>query len=546
MLLVLQLEYIGHRQTNVADAARLFEICQQMNSNNTHALIRTLVIYAVCVPLAVWIGYLLAAPATRDTFSIVGIMALILCAPLLLRWHHFLLIATWNLSLTIFFLPGSPPVFMLMTALSLGISVLHRAINNKARFLSAPSITWPLLFLFAVVIGTAKMTGGIGLHSMGAEVSGGKHYFSILFGIFGYFALTALQIPPQRVGLYISLFLLASMSSAVGDLAGHLPSAFNFIFAFFPTSGYGMDTKPGTIVFHARYAGAGVAGMAGFLLLLARYGVRGILLGGKPWRWVLLAAAFTAIFFGGFRSHVLICGFVFTILFFMEGLHRSKIMPMFIFAGVIAVTLLIPFANKLPFTFQRALSFLPLIKLDQAARRDAEDSSDWRLEIWRDTYPEVPKHLLLGKGYAIDAAEMAILDNQNFHYLSTAEEVAISGNYHSGPLSVLMPFGAWGAIGLLWLWLVGFRALYANYRYGDPAFRVVNAFLFASFIVRVFMFLVVFGALENDVANFAVLLGLSVSINGGIHRRAVVKAPVVADTRMPAPAQPRFQPFFQG
>jgi hypothetical protein len=538
------LEYSGHGQTNVAYAARLFEICQQMNNNNAHALIRTLIIYAVCIPLAVWIGYLLAAPADRSTFSYAGILALLFLAPILLRWHHFLLIVGWNLGLTIFFLPGTPPVWLLFTALSLGISVLHRTVNSKAHFLSAPEIAWPLVFLFAVVVATAELTGGIGLHSFGSDVSGGKRYVTVIFGILGYFALTAIRIPPPRVGLYIGLFFLAGCSSAIGDLAPFVPSKLYFIFAFFPATGYDMEGQLGTVDFHARYAGVGFCGMFGFLFLISRYGVRGLLLSGKPWRWVLFGLFFIATFLGGFRNLIILCGLTFAIQFFMEGMHRSRAMPVFIFAGVTAVTLLIPFANKLPYTFQRALAFLPL-NIDQGARLDAEGSSDWRLEIWRDTYPQVPKYLLLGKGYSISKGELAVASSQNFTYLSTADAVSIAQNYHSGPLSVLMPFGAWGAVAVLWFWFASLRALYHNYRYGDPAFQTINVFLFAYFITKVLSFLVIFGGLEGDLAGFAVIIGLSVSINGGIQRPAPAAVPLVDQTGAAPLARPRFQPFYQ-
>ena len=512
-------------------------------NKNSPAILRSLVIFGLCIPLAAWMGYLLAAPADRSTFGIGGILALVLLTPLLLRRHHFLLIAGWNFSLTLFFLPGSPPVWLLLTALSLGLSVLQRTLNNQTHFLHAPEIARPLIFMLVVVLGTAELTGGIGLHSMGAGVSGGKKYITIIFGILGYFAITALRIPPQHVSRYIGLFFLGSMSSIIGDFLVYLPSAFNFLYVFFPASGYNADTKLGALTFNARYAGLGSAGLALFMVVTACYGIRGIFLSGKQWRWILIVVSFLLIFLGGFRSYVIICSLVFITLFFLEGLYRTQAILIFIIAGIIGLTLLIPFASHLPFTFQRSLAFLPL-KLSKEARVDAESSTDWRLEIWRDTYPQVPKYLLLGKGYGIDRGEMDTLNNRNFRYLSVADQVAISGNYHSGPLSLLMPFGAWGGIALLWLWFAGCPALYNNYRYGDSAFRVINGFLFAYFVVRIFMFLVVFGAIENDVAYFAVLLGLSVSINGGIRRPPPVPVAKLVKSRVSLMAGPPLQPVF--
>ena len=117
-------------------------------------------------------------------------------------------------------------------------------------------------------------------------------------------------------------------------------------------------------------------------------------------------------------------------------------------AGVIAITLLVPFASKLPFTFQRSLAFLPL-KLNAAARSDAEDTEDWRLQIWKDALPTVPQHLLLGKGYALSQGELTVASSDAFHYSSDIQSVDIVGSYHSGPLSVVIPFGIWGVIALL-------------------------------------------------------------------------------------------------
>jgi hypothetical protein len=516
---------------------------QHMNASNTPAILRSLIIYAICIPLAIWIGFMLANPFDRATFSYAGILALLLLAPIILRWHHLLLIVCWNLDMTIFFLPGRPPVWLLMVALSLGLSVLHRTINDKVRFLSAPSITWPLLFFLAVVLMTAKLRGGIGLNSLGNDTAGGRSYVFLIMGILGYFALTAQRIPPKRVKLYVGLFYLAGFSAAVGDLAPYVPRQLYFLFAFFPVSGYNMEFTPGVVDFNARYTGMSILGMSGFLFMLACYGVRGIFLTGKLWRPVLLGLFSIAILLGGFRSHIIICGATFLIQCYMERIHRTKIFPVFLLAGMIGVTLLIPFASKLPFTFQRSLAFLPLT-LNHEARLNADESRDWRLQIWKDALPTVPQYLLLGRGYAISKHDLDVANDQAFHYASNFEAVDIAGNYHSGPLSVIIYFGIWGVMALLWFWIASLRALYLNYQNGDAEMRVMNTFLLAYFAVKVFHFLIIFGSLYSDMADFTALIGLSVCLNDGIRRPAPAPARVV-DKHSDLPlARPRFQPFY--
>jgi hypothetical protein len=517
-----------------------------MNASNTPAILRSLIIYSMIVPLAIWIGFMLANPFDRSTFNYAAILALLLLAPIALRWHHMLLVFCWNLGMTIFFLPGNPPIWLLMVALSLGLSLLHRTINEKARFLSAPSITWPLVFFLAVVLFTAKMTGGIGLNSLGGETVGGRSYFLLIFGLLGYFALTAQRIPPPRAGLYVGLFFLSGLSNFIGDLVPFVPHQMYFIFALFPTYGsdLGLMDSTATVDYQARYSGTSWMAQAGFLFMLARYGPRGIFLGGRLWRPVVFFTFFVLMFLGGFRSLIILSVAIFAIQFYLERMYKTRAFPVFIFAGLIGVTLVIPFASKLPYTFQRSLEFVPLLNLDPKATQDAKNSQEWRAQIWKDLLPTIPKYLLLGKGYAISKNDLAVASSRAFHYASDMEANDIVGNYHSGPYSVVIPFGIWGVIALLWFWIAGWRALWKNYRYGDPALRTVNIFLLAYFIARVFQFLIVFGGLYGDIYYFTSIIGLSVSLNGGIRRPAPAPARVV-DKHSDLPlARPRFQPFY--
>ena len=73
----------------------------------------------------------------------------------------------------------------------------------------------------------------------------------------------------------------------------------------------------------------------------------------------------------------------------------------------------------------------------------------------------------------------------------------VAGDYHSGPLSTIIPLGLWGAIAFLWLLGAGVKVLYRNYRYGDPALQNINAFFLAFFIAQSILYFGVFGAFEH-------------------------------------------------
>src|SRR5437016_3744058 len=118
-------------------------------------LLRTLLIYSVCLPLAIFLGYMIgnSPDASTDihTYIGVGLVLFLLLLPLLLRWHRFLLIASWNAAMLLYFIPGRPELFLALAWLSLLISVLQFIVNPRVRFISVPSVAKPLLFLAAVV-----------------------------------------------------------------------------------------------------------------------------------------------------------------------------------------------------------------------------------------------------------------------------------------------------------------------------------------------------------------------------------------------------------
>ena len=510
--------------------------------NNAPAILKSLVIFAVIVPLAVIVGYMLTDPLDYTTFAYAGVLGLMLVFPLLLRWHYPLLLFSLNTGVVMFFIKGQPAFWLVMVALSLGMSLLERAMSSQKRFIHVPQITWPLICMIGVVLVTAKLNGAIGLHAFGSEVYGGKKYIFLVINILGYFALTAQRIPPERANLYVALFLLGGVTQLVGDLYPVTPSFLYFIFWIFPPSSSIDVFEIGL----TRLGGVALAAAAVVYWLMARYGLRGIFLSGKPWRPVLFAVASMMIFLGGYRLAIISYLFIFGLLFFLEGLHRTRALLVFMMAGMLVVVAIIPLAPHLPFTFQRALAFLPL-NLSAEVKAAADDSSEWRFKMWEALLPQVRSHLLLGKGYAISMEDFQFMGRDTaFQSVDASQQgLALAGDYHNGPLSVVLSFGICGVIAFLWLMLAGLRVVYCNFRYGDESLRTINIYLLASLLYYSFRFIFLYGALSSDMLFFASTIGLSIALNGGVCRPA--PQPVQARQPMVHPAKilPRTRPAFQ-
>jgi hypothetical protein len=489
---------------------------------NTFVVSRAQLIYALCLPLAILVGYLLAEPLDSGSLALVLCVIGVLSVPILMRWYHPLLIVSWNACITPYFVPGRPYLWMLMAFAGLAFAVLNRAVDSDRRFINVPSLTKSLAFLLAVVVITAMMTGGIGVRALGSEHYGGRRYVQILAAVVGYFVLTSQRIPPHRVGLCIGLFFLSGLTSMVSSLAYMGGTSFYFLFALFPPE-FAAEQAVGENALNSamtRIGGLSLASAALSGFLLARYGLRGTLSIGKPLRLICFLVALSACVASGYRSALILFLLTYGVVFILEGPWRSRASLIAAGGGIALATALVFGATKLPLVAQRALSFLP-ITVDPVVRDNATASSQWRLEMWRMLLPEIPKYLIIGKGYTINPNDMFMAhESSNRGFAPGSAGSMVTGDYHNGPLSVLIPFGIFGTLAFLWFIGAGFRVLYLNYKYGDQALRNVNVFLLAAFVAKFLFFLFIFGGLSFDLFTYTGLLGLSVSLNGGVSQPA--------------------------
>jgi hypothetical protein len=491
------------------------------------AFLRTVILYAICAALAIFIGLLMTNPLTYSSLGFMGFMGAILLLPILLKWHHPLMIIFWGAPISMFFIKGSPAITLVMIAISLTISVVERTVNPNRRFIKVPQVSWPLFCMIGVVLLTAKLTGGIGLKAFGSDVYGGKKYVFLIVSILGYFALTAHPIPPKRARLYVALYFAAGILGVISDLYPVTPGFLHPVFWFIHP--YTVDVASfqlGT----TRFAGTGWAATAAINALIAYYGLRGIFLAGKLWRPIVFFICMALIFVGGFRSALILTLATITLQFFLEGLHRTGLLIFACIFSLACAGAIIPLAPHLPFTFQRTLAFLPedWVHLSTSARGDAQSSLDWRLDMWQALLPQIPKYLLLGKGYAITMEDWSAISEQQALNPADASQdpLAISGDYHSGPLSVIIPFGIWGVLTFSWFLIASTWVVHRNYRYCQPELKTLNTFLFTVYVIQVIDFLFLFGALSGSIAGFAGILGLSVCINHGVCRVPPQPAPL--------------------
>jgi hypothetical protein len=477
---------------------------------------KTHLILGLSLPLAVLLGYFVAEPVELGSMAVVAFVLAVLSIPLMMKWHYPLLVFCWNAALCPAFLPGRLPFWALLAFVGLLFAVLNRAVSPNARFVVEPSITKALLALTAVVVVTGMITGGFGVQMLGADHYGGKHYFYFMAAVAGYFVFTSRRIPPHQAGFYVALFFLSGLTYGLSELATRAGPGFEYMLWFLAQGNPGspdvLTGSLGSSLNSVRMYGLGLFGMAAYGYLLARFGIRGVLDLTRPWRLLLVLLALVTGMLSGFRSFALLSGLIFVMLFYLEGLHRTRYLPALLGFFILGSVVVLPQAEKLPLMVQRSLSFLPG-KFNWVARESAEGSWQWRVEMWKVVLPEVPQHLLRGKGWTFDARDF-------FTAVETGEAgnplagTILVGDFHNGPLSILIPFGIYGAIAFGWFLTAGLRVLHRNWKSGNPALQKVNALLLAAFAGQTFFFFFCFGSLYSDMAIFTGILGLGVALNG--------------------------------
>jgi hypothetical protein len=487
-------------------------------------------IMALCLPLAILLGYLLAQPLETQTIAVIVMIMAVLSVPLLMSWYHPLLILSWNAVIFPFFIPGHPAAWMLMSALGIVFAVLNRAVNKNLRFIIVPSINTAIIFLLGVVFFTAFMRGGMGMRILGGDRYGGRNYVHLLLAMVGYFVFTSQKIAQKHAYLYVFLFFASSLSGMISNLASFGGPAFYFLFSMFPPDS-SLEMSDSVISQSLGIHRIGWAGQAAICFgsyMLARFGLRGLFDFTRPWRALGFLLVVIGSLISGFRSNLILLLLVMGCYFVIEGLHRTRYLTILLGILTLSGFILIPFSDRLPLGVQRTLSFLPL-KLDPMVKLDAEGSTEWRIEMWKAVLPSVPRYLILGKGYGLDASDLYMSIESTYRLGEASAASQVAGDYHNGPLTLIIPLGIWGVLGFVWFGAASLRTLYFYCKFGASELRTINNLLLASFAAKIIFFLFVFGSFSNDLYGFVGIIGLAVSLNGAPKRRTEMEPEVISE-----------------
>ena len=452
---------------------------------------------------------------------------------------------------TINALPGSPPVWAAGTAVTVMMFCLRFALRR-------PDFVWRFDWLdFAVLLQVvailqAYLRNPTGLMILGGSTAGGKAYFLFAVAVFAYFCISSVR--PDFKSFKIVVVSMVAVIIGDGLLAtatDYFPSVAKAILPIYSNANFAVAMAgDANVDWSAARGGGGFALLGKALVFPCLCMARPLhcLLPNKPILFLSCCIGCILVLLSGFRSGI---GYL-LIVFIVAALLRRKYVDVMIVVvmGILGLCILIMSgaARELPFGAQRVLSVLP-IEVSAAARADAENSSEWRFEMWRlalttDRYIE---NKALGDGFALSAREMRHiqdvalgLTNQS---LDSQEQMLSLGAYHSFPVETIRFTGIFGLGCALVLMIIAFRKSLTLVRYyrNSPIFPYVM-YVCVPMVIYLFWSQLVFGAYRVEFPQIIAMTGLIKMLdNQRLMEMAAarVSRPVAEEPARPQVGRPR-------
>lgn len=444
---------------------------------------------------------------------LLGLVGWILTLPYHNTISLYVAVATFNSALIFPFL-GRPRVWELASLLAwsgIPLAIIFRRYAPDTRQLLKAN-KWIIigLFIYCTVLLVLMKHYGIGFGALGSTVGGGRFYLQqILCAVFPLLFIMHRVEAATLVRLY-QIQLLMSSTYLITELAFTLfPTKLGFLLYFFDTSidmaGFLLQQLRFQIV---RYQSLGIACPAIIYLLLIRYPIRDFF-GRRAW-WLLpvTTALFITSLLSGHRSVVLFPMAVILILAAVQGLFNARNLLIGGLAILTAIAFMYAAADRLPLAAQRAISFLPGLKINEEARYDAYLTWIFRRELLKIGWDLVPQYLWMGRGFNMDL-------NMVQFYSHPIEAAIDQGFFYNGVIGLLVTTGLPGTIGML-LFLLGgtilsFRILrLARQNGANDVLTRVNVLAAAQFLVNLVSFIFLHGNAQWAVKYFSLQTGIMI------------------------------------
>ena len=489
-----------------------------------------LLVSVVGLLFALYVGRLAGTSDTR-TLGILfgGLFVTLLC--LWLRSSIWLLIPLcWGLTGKISLLPLPFSVRDLSVMLVAGMFGIFFALK-MVRFKSQSGFLEVIVAINIAYIVSMFIRHPVGTSAFGSDLVGGRPYFDVIIGLIAFLLFRLVTISPKQARIFPFFLLAGTIFVTTMNLIVRFVPALTIVIApiysginvggYMEAEGYSeASTKEGKRVGELAGPGSQI-----IQILCSYYKPITLLLPTHPLRMLLLVIGGVGILYSGFRGSIISMGFFFLFASYFHG--GSKDLVRCLAAGVVLLLVMVglQLAGLLPLQGQRALSFIPFVPWNELAKANAEDSSQWRVEMWKLVLND-KKYIndkIWGDGFGFSAYELSIMRNADFGgtgFIGGAiqESFMIAGAFHSGPISSMRYAGLVGfTFFMVWLIHLSFQALQIIKEARGTPFFPTTLFFFMPMIYGPLLFIVIFGDYQTAIPDSLFASGMLRMIKNSLH-----------------------------
>lgn len=428
----------------------------------------------------------------------------------------------WGLTGKISVLPLPFDVRQLVILIACGLFIPAIIFKSKVRKPTFESIDlWVWINLLYIATTFFRNPVGVAAIGGGARV-GGKPYVDVIIGLMAYLMLSRFRISPKFASALPLYMVLASAFTAfVGGIAMLVPSVGIVLGKFYS----------GFLSSDYLVSGRSVEAVAGETRLgfLTGFGSSLILFcisSANPLQFLRIhnlrllffyCSGFVMILFSGFRNGI-IAGFLQTaVAAFIRDRFVGVVKFLCLIISIALGGILLSYSSvNLPFTFQRALCFLPG-NWDETAKSDARTTSEWRIEMWKIalTSDKYIKSKFLGDGFGYLRVDFEKGLDIMFGWAKLGaneveqEQFLLNGDFHSGPVSSIRFVGYVGlALFLILLVKSVFCAVSLIRKTMGTPFEKISLFIGIPIIIFPIIFVFVFGDYRTAIVDITYSVGM--------------------------------------
>ena len=447
-----------------------------------------------------------------------------------LRSNLYLLIPVcWSLTGGIGALPLPFSLRQIVIIFSCGLFIsgfIFKGVRAKASFEGIDVWIWINILYLATVF----FRNPVGFSVFSGDRVGGKPYIDVTLAVMAYLILSRFKISASRskqlpYWMLASVFV-ASVAGAIGTFFPDVGVRLGAIYDGFNPTTVGESMHSEVITGETRLAFLQSLGTNLVLIIISKINPLNLFMLANFGSLLIYFSGLIMILLSGFRN-ALMSSLLYTSAAIIIRERFNGFIKISIFGSILLSLIFAasysPF--KLPFTFQRAFSFLPG-DWDQDAVNDAKGSSDWRYEMWKmvlstDKYI---KNKTLGDGFGFRRNDYEIMvDAQNglgsgFFGEAQQEAFMINGDFHSGPVSSIRFVGYVGlALFLPLIFIMAKAGFQLIMKARGTPFQFCAFYLGIPILTYPFFFIFLFGDYRGDLIavlfNVGMMKMLSASLS---------------------------------